>query len=599
MSFPPRFLDELRTRVPLSGVAGRRVRLQRRGREFSGLCPFHNEKTPSFTINDDKGFFHCFGCGAHGDVITFEMRSSGLSFPDAIEKLAAEAGLEVPQSSPEDKDRARRHASLHEVVEAAAVFFEKQLRLPAGRDALDYLRRRGLDDDTIARFRLGFAPGGNALKAALRREEVGENLMAAAGLIGIPEDGRPAYDVFRDRVMFPITDRRGRAIAFGGRVMGDGQPKYLNSPDTDLFQKGHVLYGLAQARGPALEKGTIVVTEGYMDVIALSRSGFAHAVAPLGTALTEPQIEELWRQAPEPILCFDGDAAGRRAAQRAAERALPLLRPGLSLRFAMLPQGKDPDDLLRGEGASAMAAILDGAIPLSEAVWRGLIDGRKADTPERRAALEKDARDMVGRIGESGVRQNYEQEMRRRIRESFFPRRIGVGHRATGPRRGGKWVPSPSVPAPEHLPQPNIGEAAHQAFVAFLLENPALLIQHFDEVASVLHAAAPLAGLIEAAVAHLSHYPDAGSADLAAAIGAGPHGAVLSAVLARMTAPHRAAADDPDVEFRRKLALFQDMALAQEIEALQVTLASTPSTELWQRRQALEIERTRIRSHLE
>ncbi|MBF0094635.1 MAG: DNA primase, partial [Alphaproteobacteria bacterium] len=462
MAFPPQFLDEIRARIHLSTVAGRRVRLQRRGREHTGLCPFHNEKTPSFTINEDKGFFHCFGCGAHGDVISFEMRALGLSFVDAVERLAGEAGLEVPQSSPEERTRARREAGLHDVLEAAAAFFEKHLRLPVGRDALDYLRRRGLDDGIVARFRLGFAPAGNALKAALIRDDIGEDLLVEAGLVGRPEDGRTSYDIFRDRVMFPITDRRGRIIAFGGRVLGDAQPKYLNSPDTPLFQKGRVLYGLAQARSPAFEKGTIVVTEGYMDVIAMNRAGFSNAVAPLGTALTEGQIAELWRLAPEPILCFDGDSAGRRAARRAAERALPLLRPGLSLRFAMLPEGRDPDDLLRAEGAEAMAAVLEGAIPLSEAAWLILMEGRHIDTPERRAALERDIDQLTERIEESTVRQHYRRALRQRAWDTFAPR--GKRSKAAPVAQTGTITGAP--------PPPRVGDTAHQTFAAFLLSQP-------------------------------------------------------------------------------------------------------------------------------
>ncbi|MEO5372847.1 MAG: DNA primase [Alphaproteobacteria bacterium] len=572
MAFPPQFLDEIRARVPLSGVAGRRVRLQRRGREFSGLCPFHNEKSPSFTINEDKGFFHCFGCGAHGDVITFEMRAAGLSFVDAVERLAGEAGLEVPKSSPEERDRARRHATLHEVIEAAAVFFEKQLRMPAGRAALEYLHGRGVDEETIARFRLGYAPGGNALKAALRRESVDEELMAAGGLIGVPDDGRPAYDVFRDRVMFPITDRRGRIIAFGGRVMGDGHPKYLNSPDTDLFQKGHVLYGLAQARTAAQEKGAIIVAEGYMDVIALSRGGFRHAVAPLGTALTETQIEELWRQAPEPVLCFDGDAAGRRAAQRAAERALPLLRPGLSLSFAMLPQGKDPDDLLRAEGAPAMAAVLGSAIPLSEAVWRALSDGRKAETPEQRAALDKDIDTTVERIADPAIRQHYRTVLRRRAWQFFLPpRRDGAA------RHGGAQVHAFPAAA---TPEPRVGDGVMRDVLALLLGRPQLLVSHFEEAMEILAGADALARLAQEAVSELSVNPDIESRPLVGLLHDRGHGATLELLKGRIEALWRRLEatvgageeeeEQPDQDLMTVAAIEQEMAALRDLPAMRL-----------------------------
>jgi DNA primase len=336
MAFPPRFLEDLRGRVSISDVVGRRVRLIRKGRgEATGLCPFHNEKTPSFTVSEDKGFFHCFGCGAHGDVIGFVMRSEGLEFPQAIEKLAGEAGMQVPRETPEERERAERQATLGGAVELAAKYFEQQLRASAGKAGLDYLKRRGLSDDTMRRFRLGFAPDSrHGLKAALEKAAIPEAIALEAGLLIKPDDGGHAYDRFRGRVMFPILDRRGQAIAFGGRILDQGEPKYLNSPETPLFHKGRVLYGLSHAQKTARETNEIIVVEGYMDVIALAQAGISNAVAPLGTALTEEQIALLWRVAQEPILCFDGDNAGQRAAARAADRAIPLLKPGLSLRFA-------------------------------------------------------------------------------------------------------------------------------------------------------------------------------------------------------------------------------------------------------------------------
>ncbi|MGE5545495.1 MAG: DNA primase, partial [Solirubrobacterales bacterium] len=338
MAFPPQFLDELRVRVPLAGVVGRRVKLARKGREHQGLCPFHNEKTPSFTVNEDKGFFHCFGCGAHGDAIGFEMRAGHLSFTEAVERLASELGLEVPAATPEERRQEQRRASLHDAMEAACVFFEHQLLGPAGREGLAYLKNRGLSDATIARFRLGWAPDSReALKGALMSDRLPEAMLVEAGLLKKPEHGGASFDLFRGRVTFPITDRRGRVIAFGARTMGDHQPKYLNSPETPLFHKGSTLYGLAHAREQARTRGVALAVEGYMDVIALHQAGFDYAVAPLGTALTEEQIQELWRLADEPILSFDGDSAGQRAMARAAERALPILVPGKSLRFAVLP----------------------------------------------------------------------------------------------------------------------------------------------------------------------------------------------------------------------------------------------------------------------
>ena len=350
MAFPPHFLDEIRNRVGLATLIGRRVKLARKGGEFTGLCPFHNERTPSFFVNEVKAFYHCFGCGAHGDQFGFIMRTENLSFPEAVERLAGEAGLEVPEMSPEERRQEKTRASLLEVMEAACSFFERSLREPGGQIGADYLAQRGLDAETIARFRLGFAPDSRtALKTALLGESIDEALLVEGGLLIRPEDFKPgtdsaAYDRFRGRVTFPITDRRGRVIAFGARALKpDQQAKYLNSPDTPLFHKGQVLYNMATAWPAAREEKRLVVAEGYMDVIALVRAGITAAVAPLGTALTESQIGLLWRMDDEPILCFDGDTAGQKAAFRAAERALPLLNPGQSLRFEQAG-----DDLLGG-----------------------------------------------------------------------------------------------------------------------------------------------------------------------------------------------------------------------------------------------------------
>ena len=434
MSFPTAFLDDIRSRVPLASVIGRSVRLIRKGREYSGLCPFHNEKTPSFTVNEEKGFFHCFGCGAHGDVITFEMRIAHLSFPEAVEKLAQAAGMAMPVQAPEEREKERRAASLYDAVEAAAAFFESQLRAPAGREALDYLRRRGLDEETIGRFRLGFAPEGRTqLKQALKA--IPEPLAVEAGLLIRPDGGGDSYDRFRGRVMFPITDRRGRVIAFGGRTLGDGQPKYLNSPDTPLFHKGRILYGLAQAREPAARAGTMIVCEGYMDVIALHRAGFANAVAPLGTALTEEQIELLWQTVPDPILCLDGDAAGQRAAERAADRALTILRPGRSLRFATLPAAEDPDSLIRTRGADAMRAVFAGAIPLVEMLWRAKFAAQPLATPEQRQGAEQAVRHHFAVIPDFGLRRDYVYEFVRRLREAARTGRV----RTPAFAGGGAW----------------------------------------------------------------------------------------------------------------------------------------------------------------
>jgi len=491
MAFPPRFLEDLRGRVSITDVVGRRVRLIRKGRgEATGLCPFHNEKTPSFTVSEDKGFFHCFGCGAHGDVIGFVMRAEGLEFPQAVERLAGEAGLEVPRESPEERARAERQATLGGAVEFAAKWFEQQLRASAGRAGLDYFKRRGLSDDTLRRFRLGFAPDTrHGLKAALEKGGIPEAISIEAGLLIKPEDGGHSYDRFRGRVMFPILDRRGQAIAFGGRIIADGEPKYLNSPETPLFHKGRVLYGLSHAQKVAREKNEIIVVEGYMDVIALAQAGIGNAVAPLGTALTEEQIELLWRVAQEPILCFDGDNAGQRAAARAADRAVPLLKPGLSLRFAWMPAGEDPDSLVRAKGSAGFRAELDRTEPMVDVLWRQVQADRPLDTPERRAGFRKDLAAAVARIADKSVAEAYRQETQRRLDDLFRP--APKTDRSQGPN------PGQFSGFPGRRPyQPVGGEAArrgtasiqripYELILATLVNHPDLIGRHCETVGEV------------------------------------------------------------------------------------------------------------------
>jgi len=509
MGFPPYFLDQLRERVALADLIGRRVRLVRKGREHTGLCPFHNEKTPSFTVNEEKGFFHCFGCGAHGDIFGFVMRIEGLEFPETVRRLADEAGVAVPEQTPEDRARATQQASLYQVMERACWFFERSLGAAAGRGARDYLDGRGLDPAACERFRLGYAPDGRgALKAALTGGDDGiaEPQLIEAGLLIRPDGGGASYDRFRGRVMFPITDRRGRVIAFGARALGDGQPKYLNSPETPLFHKGDVLYGLATAWRPARDRGRVIVAEGYMDVIALARAGIAEAVAPLGTALTEAQIELLWTLAPEPVLCFDGDAAGLRAAGRAAERALPLLKPGLSLRFVTLPAGEDPDTLLRARGVAAMEGLIAAARPLDQLIWAHEAGGAPLDTPERIAGLEARLERATRRIGDAKVQYQYRAAFRDRLRDATRPAArkdapFGRSGARFGAPRGGDAVNWPRVgspagrpgamPAPLAGPGPEgLDRRGAQALTATLIAHWGLL-DEFGETLGALEFSDP------------------------------------------------------------------------------------------------------------
>ncbi len=437
MSFPKSFLDELKARIRVSEVVGRKVKLIRRGREFVGLSPFTNEKSPSFTVNDDKQFWHCFSSGEHGDVIKFLEKTENLSFLEAVERLAGEAGMEMPQRDPRHVERAREEASLIDVMEMAAAFFREKLASGAGAEARAYLDRRGLKRETIETFGLGYSPDDRrALIGYLTAKGIKLDQMAEAGLIISGADIPEPYDRFRNRVMFPIADARGRTIAFGGRALdAEAKAKYLNSPETPLFHKGHGLYNLHRARKPAYDAGTVVAVEGYMDVIGMAQGGIDNAVAPLGTALTEDQIALMWRMAPEPILCFDGDKAGLRAAFRAVERVLPLLKPGHSLRFALLPQGKDPDDLVREEGGEAMRAVLEKARPLADMVWEKEVAAGRWDTPERRAALEARIEEVVAAIADPKVRSHYAQDLRGRV-ATLFGRREG----ARGVRSdGGRW----------------------------------------------------------------------------------------------------------------------------------------------------------------
>jgi DNA primase len=496
MAFPPYFLEELRRRLSLANTVSRRVKLQRRGREFVGLCPFHKEKTPSFSVVEEKGFYHCFGCGAHGDVISFTMQTGNQSFPEAVETLAREAGLEVPEATPEERERAQRRTTLRGALDAAAHWFEEQLHGAAGREALAYLGKRGLDVDTVRRFRLGFAPDRrSALKQALGKT-FPEPLLIEAGLLRKPtaeseEGGLESYDYFRGRVIFPIADRGGRIIAFGGRTLGEGQPKYLNSPDTPLFEKGRVLYGWAQARAAAGGAGPVIVVEGYMDVIALQRAGFVGAVAPLGTALTERQIEELWRIAPEPILCFDGDAAGLRAAGRAADRALPLLKPGYTLRLATLPEGEDPDTLVLRHGVQAMREILDRARPLAEFLWTLESHAGPLDTPERRAALERRLEDRAKQIADRGVHTHYLRFFREKTFEIFRGPRFRP---RAAPGRGRPPWQKPSPPPVEPPPQSPAALARRQeeVILAIFLNHPHLLGEGAEELAQLEFSAGDL-----------------------------------------------------------------------------------------------------------
>jgi DNA primase len=462
VTLSPQWLDELRARTTLSAVIAPSVKLIRAGREWKACCPFHNEKTPSFTVNDDKGFYHCFGCGAHGDAIGFLTDQRGMPFMDAVKELAGRAGMEVPAPDPKAKERADRAASLTDVMAAVQAWYAKQLAGLAGAEAREYLKRRGIDAALAERFGLGLAPDSrNALKRALAH--LGEDKLVETGMLIQPEDGgKDTYDRFRGRLMIPIRDPRGRVIGFGGRILGAGEPKYLNSPETPLFDKGRTLYNIDRAGPASRSAGRLIVVEGYMDVIGLARAGIDEVVAPNGTAVTEAQLERMWRLDPAPILCFDGDAAGRKAAVRAALRALPHLQPDRTLRFVELPAGQDPDDVVRSGGKEAFEALLAAPEPLDQRLWRHELEAKPLSTPEARAGLRQRLVEHASAIGDPQLRSLYREQWLGKFDE-LSPRRAAPQRRGAtrGSFRSGRWAP----------PEPPVGDKA-RAIAAGGIDGP-------------------------------------------------------------------------------------------------------------------------------
>jgi DNA primase len=495
LTLSPAWLDELRSRTLLSGLIGKSTKLQRAGREWKACCPFHNEKSPSFTVNDDKGFYHCFGCGAHGDAIRWMTEQRGLPFIDAVKELAQAAGLDVPQQDPRDREKAERASTLHDVMAQAEAWFVEQLGRAEGAHARAYLQKRGISEALARTFRIGFAPDTRtALRSALK--EAGDEKLVECGLLIKPEEGnREPYDRFRGRLMIPIRDARGRTIAFGGRILGDGEPKYLNSPETALFDKGRTLFNLDRAAAASRKANRVIVVEGYMDVIALAGAGIDEAVAPLGTALTEGQLERLWRLDPQPILCFDGDGAGQKASVRAIGRALPFLQPGRTLRFLTLPQGQDPDDLIRAGGRPAMEKLLEMPEPLVDRLWRHEEAALPLDTPEARAGLKQRLAEHARAIEDKDVSHAYFSEFRQRADALFAPPKREWQPRApTRPgrasdRRGG-WAPPVPLPlaSTKAVNAAGIDRSMSHAILAGLIRLPDSIAAHAEPL-SHLHFA--------------------------------------------------------------------------------------------------------------
>ncbi len=514
MRFPDSFLDDIRDRLRISEVIGQRVQFDKKKTnaqkgDFWGCCPFHGEKTPSFHCEDRKGRYYCFGCGESGDHFRFLTELDGISFHEAVERLAAQAGLPMPVLDKRQAEQEEKRKTLFDVMELAAQFFRMQLHEPAGAHARSYLRDRGLSSSIQEEFTIGWAPDSrNALKQFLAEKGVEPQQMEACGLISSKEGAALSYDRFRGRVMFPIPDSRGRVIAFGGRALNpDALAKYLNSPETELFHKSNVLYNYAKARKSVYDRKQVIVAEGYMDVIALHSAGFEYSVAPLGTALTERQMELLWRMNPEPTLCFDGDGAGLRAAHRVMDMVLPHIQPGRSVRFAMLPEGKDPDDLIRDEGREAMQGVIDNALPLSDMIWNREISSGVFDTPERRAELQSRMRSLVNTIREESVRYHYDQEIKNRL-TSYFTKETPVGDKF-GDRKGKsgwnnfsqnrqgrdnnkagsgrKFSASPSLLGSRLVKRGHVGMPLREAaLIGGLVFHPALGVRFFEEASSLM-----------------------------------------------------------------------------------------------------------------
>lgn len=508
-------LEDFKARLPLADIVGRYVKLTRRGREHTGLCPFHQEKSPSFNVVESKGFYHCFGCGAHGNAIDFVMAIERLEFVEALNRLAEMTGIQPPRGG--GGGRPRVDKTLYDVNAAAALWFEQRLLLPESGEAQAYLRRRNLRPADVKDARLGWSPNERvALKTALLAQGFNEAQLVEAGVVIKPEDGGPAYDRFRGRVMFPIADQRGRIVAFGGRSLGDAKPKYLNSPETALFDKGRQLYALDRAFAAGRDAGPVVVAEGYMDVIALRRAGYGMAVAPLGTAMTEEQLKLVWKLGQEPVFCLDGDEAGLRAAGKAARRALPLLTAGKSLRIVLLPPGEDPDSLVHArqdgaeDGATRLRALIDSAMPLGDFLWREMVGAGIPTMPERRAALRRDLRDLVRLIVDADVRTDYAR---------FFKARLDAAGLTGSPqnqageqasfRRTGQRTPFrrsfdgptagtiAAAPASHHdrtllrpvLREPTLLEAHEEAFAAAPMNDQVLRDLRAEILAWYAHAA--------------------------------------------------------------------------------------------------------------
>jgi DNA primase len=556
MRFPPSFLDEIKARLPVSEVVRGRVKLVRAGREWKGLSPFNTEKTPSFFVNDQKMAWFDFSAGKNGNIFDFVMESEGLSFPDAVERLARDARLALPRVSPEAEAEEKARTSLHEALARAASYFSARLAGGEGGAARAYLAGRGIDPELQGRFGLGYAlPEKYALRDHLAGAGVPVPTMIEAGLLIHGEEIAVPYDRFRDRIMFPIHDSGGRVIAFGGRALAPDAPaKYLNSPETALFHKGAILYNHHRARKAAQSSGQLIVVEGYVDVIAMTSAGFDATVAPLGTALTPDQCELLWKMAEEPILCFDGDRAGRKAAYRAIDMALPVIGPGRSLVFALLSDGQDPDDLVQSGGREAVAQLLSRILPLADLIWVRETENKNFATPERRAGLERRLNEIAREIRDEALRRHYQAAFKERFFQFFRRGGYGASAAAANATRAGGPKPAwqrSSEPKSNLAAAPLVSQSLAKSplfrpgkprlpprdglILLLLLNHPGLIGRHIEDLAEIAFSCAEAGALrdtlLASAAAHLpaqaGDEPSPDAPSLRAAVEGQGFGAIL------------------------------------------------------------------------
>lgn len=609
MRFSQSFMDEIRDRVPISDVVGTRVTWDKRKTnttrgDYWACCPFHGEKSPSFHCEDKKGRYYCFGCGESGDHFRFLTQLDGMAFPEAVERVADMAGIALPAYDPEAQKRDEQRATLFDVMDAATAWFEQNLQTRIGTDARAYLRGRGLSDATIAKFRLGFAPDSrSALKEHLASKGASKEQIEATGMVIHGEDIPVSYDRFRDRIMFPIEDNQGRIIAFGGRAMkADAPAKYLNSPETELFHKSNVLFNFKNARAAAAKAKndpvaqTLIAVEGYMDVIALDQAGVHNAVAPLGTALTERQLEMIWRATPEPVLCFDGDGAGLRAANRSLDLALPELKAGRTVRFALLPDGQDPDDLVKAHGKDAFTSVITNAKSFSDMLWLRETGGRTFDTPERRAQLEETLREATNQIADPAVRRHYNQEMRERTQAWFGgaqnSNQASNAARQPANRYGGAGARGKRLAVTDRLTGSSLvsGRGLSQlplreaAIVSAIICHPDLLDEHFDLFCTLDLDSQPLRRLRSAILQAYGERPVRTREQLLQRAPMLPQATTVESVdravaRARLwVVTEEAALDDAREGFRQAVELHRSAsALSRELKAAEDALGNDPT----------------------